>query len=340
MSIRTKQVLKLLAKVSVTGILLAWVFSQVDFSQFWQTVSAANWPCLVGVWLSTAAFFWLQCLAMQLILSKQECRVGVNTLFGVSSITSLYSLVLPGILSTGVKWYILKRLTGKGSNVLSSMLYNQVTLSVVMTVIGLAALIVTNPAKTGVPGEQRTWIVPVVSGLLLVAITAVSVLLLDPRTGATVTKVLAALLRWLPGGLWNKGQTMLTQIAAFQTAGFRFHAVIAAINAVNSLCVGLLIYFFAARAAHIDVSVGVLMWLCAVIFLLSKLPISIANLGVREVTLVGLLAGYGVGRAEALLMSMILFSSLIFMAAIGLVYWLAWAGQAKKASPPGNDLAA
>jgi uncharacterized membrane protein YbhN (UPF0104 family) len=319
-----QRIARLGARILVATILLVWVFSQVDLSQFRQTISAAKWHYLIGVWLFTAAFFWMQSLAMQLILRKQDCRVGVNTLFGISSITALYSLVLPGILSTGVKWYILKRLTGKGSNVLSSMLYNQATLSVVMAIIGLAALIVTTPASIVFPGVQRTWVAPMVSGFLLIVIVVVSVLLLNRRTGPPVTRLLDTALKLLPGRVRDRGAAMLTQITVFQTAGFRFHALIAVINALNGLFVGLLIYFSAARAARISVSIGVLLWLCAVLFLLSKIPITIANLGVREVTLVGLLAGYGVERSQALLMSMILFSSLVFMAALGAVYQLFW----------------
>lgn len=324
MSDKAKRLIRFLARVLVAVVLLVWAFSQVDLDQFRQTVSTARWTYLLGVWLSTAGFFWMQCLAMELILRKQGCRVGVNTLFGISSITALYSLVLPGILSTGVKWYILKRLTGKGSHVLSSMLYNQVTLSVVMAAIGLAALIVTNPAAILFPGLQQTWIVPAVSGLLLIVIVLVSGLLLNERTGALVTKVLAAVLKLLPGGVREKGLTLLRQIADFQTAGLGFHLVVAGINALNTLLVGLLIYYCAARAAGVGVSVGVLMWVCAVVFLLSKIPITVANLGVREVALVGLLTGYGVSRSEALLMSMVLLSSLVFMAVLGAAYQLLW----------------
>jgi uncharacterized membrane protein YbhN (UPF0104 family) len=327
MSSEVNKLIRFFARILVAVVLLVWAFSKVDFDQFLQTVRAARWDYLLGVWLSTAAFFWMQCLAMELILRKQGCRVGVNTLFGISSITALYSLVLPGILSTGVKWYILKRLTGKGGHVLSSMLYNQVTLSVVMAAIGLTAIMVTNPSGILFPGLQRTWIVPVASGVLLILIVLVSVLLLNGRTGAPVTKLLAATLRLLPGGAREKGLTLLTQIADFQNAGLGFHLIVAGINAVNTLLIGLLIYYCAARAAGIGVSIGVLMWVCAVIFLLSKIPITVANLGVREVALVGLLTGYGVSRSQALLMSMILLSSLVFMAALGGVYQLLWWGR-------------
>ncbi len=247
MSSKAARLIRLFTRILVAIVLLVWAFSQVDFDQFRQTVCTARWDFLLGVWLSTAGFFWVQCLAMKLILGKQGCRVGVNTLFGISSITALYSLILPGILSTGVKWYILKRLTGKGSNVLSSMLYNQITLSVVMAAIGLVALIVTNPAQILFPRLQQTWIVPAVSSLLLILIVLVSVLLLNGRTGAQVTRFLAAPLRLLPGGMREKGLTLLTQIGDFQTAGIGFHLTVAGINTMNTLLVGLLIYYCAAQ---------------------------------------------------------------------------------------------
>ena len=99
------------------------------------------------------------------------------------------------------------------------------------------------------------------------------------------------------------------------------------------MCIRYRIYYCAARAAGIGVSIGVLMWVCAVIFLLSKIPITVANLGVREVALVGLLTGYGVSRSEALLMSMILLSSLVFMAILGGVYQLLWWGRIGHIAP-------
>jgi hypothetical protein len=334
MSVRTKQIVRLTVRISVAAILLAWVFSQVDFTHFRQTVRAARWQYLLGVWGSTALFSWVQSVALQWILRKQDCDVSLHTIFGATCVTSLYGLVLPGFASTGVKWYILKRTTGKGTNVLSAMLYNQVTLTVVMMVVGLVGLILVDPTQALSPGAQRPWILPLVCGGVLVIILLVSTLALNERTGGSVIRSLMAALRPLPQAVQEKGRTILTQIATFQSAGWRFHLTIALINVADGLLVGLLMYIFAAWAASVVVPTSVLIWLCAIVFVLGKLPISIANLGVREVTLVGLLAGYGVTQSAALLMSMILFSSLLFMAALGVVYQLLWALQSRKAARP------
>jgi hypothetical protein len=191
-----------------------------------------------------------------------------------------------------------------------------------------------HPTQALAPNAGRPWILPLVCGAAVAILVLMSALALNERTGGPVIKLLMAALRPLPEAVQEKGRTVLAQIAVFQTAGWRFHLVIASINVVDGLLIGLLIYLFAAWAASVVVPTSVLIWLCAIVFVLGKIPISIANLGVREVTLVGLLAGYGVTQAAALLMSMILFSSLIFMAALGVAYQLLWAIQSRNAAHP------
>jgi len=327
MSDRTKQILKLIAKLSVAAVLLAWVFSQVGFEQFRATVRAARWHYLAGVWLATVLFSLLQAYALRIILRKQDCEVGLHTLFATTCVTAYYSLFLPGIVSTGVKWYILKRATGKGAKVLSSMLYNQATLAVVMVVAGLVALALAVPTQTTAPDAGGSSLLPVVCIALAALIIVLSILVLNDRTGGPALRLLMAALRPWPRWVHAKGRVMLEQIAVFQTAGWRFHAIIALINVIDGLLVGLLLYSLAARAAFVVVPIGALVWLCAVVFVLGKIPITIANLGVREVTLVGLLGLYGVAKSAALLMSMVMFSGLIFLGLLGAVYQLYWSAK-------------
>ncbi len=330
LSVRTKQILKFFAKIAVSVVLLAWVFWEVDFSQFLQTVKAAHWQYLFGVWGATTLFSGVQSVVLQRCLRQQQCTVGLNTIFGATCITSLYALVVPGFVRTGVKWYLLTRATGKGTRVLSAMLYNQVALTAMMMAVGLAGLIAMNPTQAFVPGAQRRWLVPLLCSVALAGLALAATLALNERTSGPVFRLLQAALRPLPQVVQEKGRTLLTQIATFQSAGWRFHVTIALLNVVDVLIVGWLWYLFAAWAAGVAVPAGVLVWLCAVVFLLNTLQITFANLGVREMALVVLLAGYGVGRSAALLMSMILLSSMVFLAALGAVYQLLWAVQARK----------
>jgi len=332
MRLWTRRVIRFGARLSITGLLLVWVLAQIDREQLHQTVQTARWEHLLGVWLFATVFLWVQSFALKLILAQQDCRVTLNTLFGASCVTALYSLVLPGILSTGVKWYILSRDTGKMSNVLSSMLYNQVMLSIVMVVTGLVGLIVTNPARILVASEQWQRLLPITCGTLLAMVMLLSILALNKRTGGVMIRLLQTALRPFPQTLRQKGHTILTHLAVFQSVRLRFHLAVGLIDAFDGFAINLLMYLFAAKAAGVVLPVSVLIWLGALVFILGRIPISIANLGVREVTLVGLLAGYGVGKPTAMLMSMILFSALIFLAVVGAAYQLIWTITAKSAT--------
>jgi len=314
--LRCKQILKFVAKLLVTVILLLWVFSQIDLEQLSTATKNAKWGFLWIVWGLTIAVYWILSIKMRLILKKQDCHASTGALFGISAVTALYSMVLPGLFDVPVKWYILRQHTGKGSNVFSSMVYSQFTTILITSVSALVALIVTNPAGN--------WQLPTICLALLVFLIVVCLLLLNRRVGPKFTNYLSRLLKLLPRSWRDIGCRILAQLSVFQTASWAFHFKVVLLDFASITIIGTTIYFFAAKAARIDVLIGVLIWQCALIFVLGRMPISIANLGVREATLVGTLALYGVDAPSALLMSMIIFSNGILMAIIGAIFQLCW----------------
>lgn len=330
MTARGRQLAKLLVRFLITTALLVWVLSQIDLGQFGQAVSGARWGYLVAVWVLTVVLFWVRSFKLRFILMRQGCDVGCGTIFGATTVTCLYSMIVPGMLSTGVKWYILRRSTGKGSHVLSSMLYNQFSAVAMMTVFGLAALMISNPASPSSSETQSQWRLPVICGVLLMAALLLSMLLISQQAGGRMLEALRKLSARLPLRIREKRDEVFGQIAVFQAVGWRFHLAVASITLLDTLLGGAATYVLAARGANIAVSVPVMMWLCAVIYVLGRLPISVANLGVRESMLISLLAMYGVDKPSALLMSMILFSALVFMGAIGAVFQIRWASAARK----------
>lgn len=318
----TKRVFKFLLRALITGLLLAVVFSRIDLRQLGAAARNVKWLFLVIVWILVVAAFWVRSVKMRIVLRKQQCEVDVGTVFGASAIAALYGLIMPGLLSTTVKWYILKRNTGKGSNVFSSMVYNQVTEIIVRILVGLVAVIVTNPA-----GNSR---VPLLCAIVATVIIIGSVLLLNKWTGRKLFAVARYVLRPFPEMIRTMLERILEQIKVFQTAGLGFHLLIVVITLVDALF-GAVIYVFAAKAAAIEVSPIVLVWQSSVVYLLGRLPISIANLGVREFTLVEFLSLYGVEASAALLMSFTIFSAAIVMALIGAGFQIAWMAGKKSA---------
>lgn len=321
MNEKNKKNAKLLVRILITTLLLTWVFTKIDFQQFTDAVKEAKWYLLILSWIVTLLIFWVASFTMRLIMKRLDCEISTGTVFFASAITSLYGMVLPGILDVSAKWYVLKLHTGKPSHILSGMVYNQFTSTLMIVIFGLSALIISNPTSN--------FKLPLICIFLLIIIILCCLLLFNRITGPKVTNFFGSTLKWLPPKINNTGQKILDQLSTFQTAEWGFHLQILLLTAFTTF-LGVILYVFAAKAAGITVSFGVLVWQSSLIYLLGRLPISIADLGVREITIVESLARYGVSAPEALLMSMVVFSNRIIMVLLGAIYQIYWAVHSHK----------
>jgi len=317
MSSGVTNTLKFLLRLAVTTVLLAWVFRRIDLGGLGQAVREAQWVCLWPMWGLALVSYWLASWKMAIILRRQDCPTAVFDLFGISAVTTLYGMVLPGFLDLSAKWYLLKRQTGRGTNVLSSMVYNQFTTTLVVLVVGLAAVMSVTPPHRVL---LRTACL-----LAVVLLLGLGLLVLHPTAGPRLSRALGRWLGVAPAIIREPGRKILEQLAVFQTAGWRFHFNALALSLVANTVVGTIIYWLAASAAGIDVPVPFLFWLCTAIFILGRLPISLAEFGVREATLVSGLALYGVPASAALVMSMVIFTNRILLALIGAGFQVHWA---------------
>ncbi len=322
MAQKSVQLLKLFIRILVTTTLLVLAFHKTNLREFWQTIIAANWQYLIGVWAATIFMFLVNSYKLRLILKTQDFDVSVARIFGINAVTTLYGMVMPGMLSWAVKWYLLIKRTGKGAAVFSGLVYNQLSTTVIMMVFGLGTLALTNPVKLGAANTKNQFILPFVCVVLLVAVVAGAILLLGKRTGGKIMNAVNYLLRPLPAALRQRAGQVLMQISVFQTLKYRFHFLMALISTIGTVVGGVILYVFAAKAANVNISIMVLVWLWTVIFILQRVPISIANLGVREATITSLLSLYNVEKSSALLMSMLIFSATVFMVGIGAFYQL------------------
>jgi uncharacterized membrane protein YbhN (UPF0104 family) len=330
MPITARQIAKFSLRLFITAALLIWVFSRIDIQQLNSAIKDIRWPFILANCGLGVLFYLAASIKTRFILKKQNCNVSIATLFGISAITVLYGLVTPGLLNATIKWYLLKKNTNKGTYIFSGMVYNQLTETVVVIVFGLIALIVTNPTRLLLPNVRNQYILPTVSGILLTGIIIISLLLLNRRTGSILIRIFRRIIRFLPVKMRHKADETLTQTVDFQVAGWRFHCLIVAITIAMTILSCVFAFILSAKGANIKVSIGVLVWLSATVGILGKIPISIANLGVREVTLVQFLAFYNIEPSAALLMSMIFFSGAVFMALVGAGYQIFWTVKPEK----------
>ncbi len=323
---------KLILRFSVTVCALIWVFYLVDLSQVKVAMKEADWRFLVLAWFFNAALFWTRSYRFQLILKKLGCFASVNTLFSASAMMALYGLVMPGMLSLAAKWYVIKKATGKGGHVVTAMVYNQVTIMVVMVAFGLLALSITNPlAQLNLTESQITWLSCLTVCLFLMILGAFA-FLLSHRAGAKMDRALSWGIRWVPDMIRKKAEPILEHFQIFRTLEPGFHLMILILGLLTGALGGGVFYMLAAKATHIQVPFVAYIWMYVIIFILGRIPVTLSNCGLREFVLMGLLGVYGVDKPLALLMSMIIFSAHIFMAFIGALYQISWSLAKRKAS--------
>ena len=101
--------------------------------------------------------------------------------------------------------------------------------------------------------------------------------------------------------------------------------------ALLSVALRTLVLFFAIDAMGVDVSLIHILWISAFLVFTAALPLTIANLGIREGLLVIALSPFGVEPATAVALGLLLFSNQVIAALIGAVYqvalnfgWLQW----------------
>jgi uncharacterized membrane protein YbhN (UPF0104 family) len=158
-------------------------------------------------------------------------------------------------------------------------------------------------------------------------------LLFRPGILLKIVFIFSGLKKIVPQRFLKKIEEIFSQIKEFQIAGWRFHLDITLITIVAGIA-SVVVFVLAGKAVGINVPVGLFVWQCILIYLLGRLPISLANLGVREFTLIEMLAKYNVPSSQALMMSMVIFSGVIFMAAIGGFCQLWWTFEAHLSVKP------
>lgn len=311
MNDRVQRIAKLSLRVSVTITLLWVVIRRVDTARLGQTLATADFLYVFWGWGCVVLAYWVRSMRMRFILKRQDCSLETSKLFGISCVTALWSFVLPGFLSVGVKWYLLKKYTGQATRVLSAMVYNQVTEIAFRLCVALLALTLSNPFG-------RAWVLPAcVLGIAVLAVFLSS--LLYDRISRALIETSNSVFQRLPSKIRDGIHTTVESGRVFRASGWRFHVGVMANNLV-AILLSVMVYWSYARAISVSVPLSAFVWQGVVVVMLSKVPLSLANFGVREYALTGFLALYGVDPTTALCFSLLVGSNVFVIAGLGALF--------------------
>ena len=312
----------LFLKAAISIAVLSLVFYFVPISNVYSAILVAD-PLWVFVGTSLLILLRvLTALRMQMIARAQSLDTNSLTMMRIVFTSAFYNILAPGALAGGAVTYFKYR--QQGVNPVAAVANIFANKAIQLLVVSLSA-----PLFWLIDKGFSSYAI-VSYGLFMTACFSYAFALLFGRFGT---------LRWLESKIKRHGQSVVhrsltalcQQLVTIGQISHRTIFFLVVYSAVHSLFAALAIICF-GNALNIDIGLVPVLWIYAVIYLLGMLPISISNIGVREVSMIMLLAPYGVLMTEATAWSVLMYSGPLVCALIGLMFeaeyfWLSRKGQ-------------
>jgi glycosyltransferase 2 family protein len=297
-------------RLIVAGSMLWLLFNQVDVRSVWRVLKQAD----IVFFIPMLALYFLAryLIACQILLASTAIgeHLHVGALLKIQLTMSFYSMVLPGeILAGGVGWYKLAKINRK--------MIESGALLIYLRLINIAILLLMGLIGFGFDPYLDHWAWDLSGGLML----SVIILAISPFVSQKVNSGLFKLMLSASEKL-SLSETTLQKIERVWDTTKFFNDL----RYTNFLLVGIsvlvevlhtLIYFLIARSVGIDLPVIILAWIRSAITIVQMVPVSIAGLGVREISLVWMLNRYGIPDTKALGFSLLILAYLMCTGFIG-----------------------
>lgn len=304
-------------KAAISVGVLALVFYFVPVSKVYAAILVVDPLWLVAGIALQILLRVFTALRMQAIAESQRLGTSYLSMMRVVFSSTFYNILAPGALAGGIVTYAKYRQLGVRPVAAVANIYTNKSIEL---------LVVSLPAPLfWLIDKGFGFYLIVAYGLTMVIAFYCAFALFFGRFGN---------LQWLESKINYYGQSVVHQALAslcrqLGQIGQMSHRVIislVAYSAIYSLLAAVAIICF-GNALYFEMELLPILWIYPVIYLLAMLPISISNIGVREVSMIMLLAPYGVATTEAIACSLLMYSGLLCSGLIGLVleaehFWL------------------
>ncbi|MCS7215742.1 MAG: lysylphosphatidylglycerol synthase transmembrane domain-containing protein [Thermodesulfovibrio sp.] len=284
-----KQYIKFLIRLTITVLLIIYLFKKIDFSNVLRSIVLIN-P--VVFFLASFLYIlssYISTLRWKIFLSERELKT--SNLFSLYLIGSFFNNFLPGIIGGDiVKIFMLKEKTGLKQAFASVFMERYTGLAALLS-IGLISFCLFYPK---LPKNLLIWSVPASFALFL--------------SGSILFLIFG---RFKFFKLWRDYFFSFNIKQIFRAFLFSILIQLTVINSVYIIFTGL----------NLPISFFELVIFMPVIILISMLPISVSGIGVREWCFV-LFFGSSTGNSNAIAVSFLWFLSQVFASLIGGIEYL------------------
>lgn len=296
-----KQALKAFVALAVLG----WLFRRYDFRTVFQHAAEISPGYLAIAWLfGFLAMFTFSHMQTR-VFRPLDCGADTRLLLKIQYQQRFYALFLPGGTAALVKWYKLAKPSGKPGLTLALMAFMRLLNFGSIAVVTAAAIL----ADATFPWPRARWATAAVAALLFLG----PLWLLSDAA----RPLRARLERWvrLPQRLRDRTEALAEYPRAIRSLGTRDLAFVYFLSAASQVCY-VLQQAFCAYAVGVHLNLLTFAWLRTVVALCTNLPITVAGLGLREVSLVAFLAYYNIPEAQAIAYSLVFFAAFPFLRGI------------------------
>jgi uncharacterized protein (TIRG00374 family) len=255
----------------------------------------------------------LTAVQMKPLIQKQKLPHSTLEILEINLAVKFYSQFMPSsLVGSGVRWYRLAQPGGKVAESLAALAFFRVLETFLTLALGLGFWLVSRGKTTNV---NIAWVTAVILAIIL---------------GWTlITRYSLILFRWSKKhtGFWlehpllkpvvtrfEKFLAAITSYADMPAPGLLLAILAGTLSALAGIVSGTVL----AWSVGIQVNFLTMGWIQAVILLATSLPFAVAGgVGIREVTLVALLAAEGINAELALALSFLLFVRGILIGLLG-----------------------
>jgi uncharacterized protein (TIRG00374 family) len=279
--------------------LLFYIVRLIPFESFRDTLQEADWWIVTLSCLFMIPAYYFNSWQMYLMTHVQGLALSIGRIFFISMITRFYELFLPTYIAGGaIRWYHYARANNKPAEALASIVLNRMLEVFLLLVFGLGFWLF----------DQRVADSSVEMVLMLSLLTVLSVVAYVLAYNRRLHRALEAGLRHLRAPVWFRegAGKVLAALSVYEDESIGFHLRVLLLAVIRHL-ITIYTIFMLIEALALPVAFETIGWIRSIVVFAMLLPISVSGFGVREATLVTLMAPFGVDAAAAVGFSLLLF---------------------------------
>jgi uncharacterized protein (TIRG00374 family) len=293
-------------KFAFSLVVLTTIFYLIDAHDIFDTMSSidpATVLVAVGFALSAQMFSAMRLNRLALLQGISLPYISVLVI-GLSAV--FYGLVVPGgsVAAFAARFIQLSR-EARVESVAVTLIMDRIVATVFLIAIGVIAV--------AFDQAEPDWAVPITVGAVLTAGMLVTGRLVFLRMGGSIRN---ALNRGRPNRIAEIAGRIRNAFLRYSATGAGQILIIVTVTCLAHLS-GCLLYLTVAKSLGLNITLLSMCWIRSGMILITMIPISLAGLGLREVAAIALLAPLGVGEAQAVGFSIMVF--LVTPLAVGLI---------------------